>query len=113
MRTALLVSGCLLVGAAQGWGADAPPNVLVIVAERLRAAGYRTGLVGKWHQGQEEKFHPLNRGFDEFFGFLTGAHSYLDTDDPAFGPISRGRQRVEFKGYLTDVLGDEAAAFID
>src|SRR5438876_556741 len=35
MRTALLVSGCLLVGAAQGRGADAPPNVLVIVADDL------------------------------------------------------------------------------
>jgi arylsulfatase A-like enzyme len=83
------------------------------LADRLKAEGYRTAIVGKWHQGEEEKFHPLNRGFDEFFGFRTGAHSFFAGDDPNYGPIERGRERVELKGYLTDVLADEAAAFID
>ena len=40
------------------------------VADRLRDAGYATGLVGKWHLGGTEPFHPQRRGFDEFFGFL-------------------------------------------
>jgi len=85
----------------------------VTVADRLKAAGYATGLLGKWHQGEEDKFHPLNRGFTEFFGFLPGAHPYYRSDDKTWGPIYRGRQRVELDGYLTDVLAREAVSFIE
>jgi arylsulfatase A-like enzyme len=85
----------------------------VTLAARLKAAGYATGLLGKWHQGEEDRFHPLNRGFSEFFGFLPGAHPYFRSDDKNWGPIYRGRQRVEVDGYLTDVLAREAVAFID
>src|SRR5215204_2543093 len=47
------------------------------MADRMRAAGYTTGIVGKWHLGHvDDKYHPMNRGFDEFFGFLGGSHSY-------------------------------------
>src|SRR5580692_9396004 len=46
-------------------------------ADRMRAAGYATGIVGKWHLGVAPKFNPLKRGFDEYFGFLGGAHGYL------------------------------------
>lgn len=83
------------------------------IADRLRVAGYATAAIGKWHLGEEDQFHPLNRGFDEFFGFLTGAHTYLGSDDRSMGPICRNRQRVELDGYLTDVLGREACDFID
>ncbi|MCD6051545.1 MAG: N-acetylgalactosamine-6-sulfatase [Verrucomicrobia bacterium] len=66
------------------------------MAEHLKAAGYRTGLVGKWHLGGVEKFHPQKRGFDEFYGFLheghffvpppfTGVTSFLRTNSVAFG----------------------------
>jgi len=85
----------------------------VTIANRMKDAGYATALIGKWHQGEEDKFHPLNRGFDEFFGFLAGAHNYLMTDDTTYGPIYRGKKRVEFTGHLTDVLAREASAFID
>jgi arylsulfatase A-like enzyme len=81
-------------------------------ADRMKSAGYVTGLLGKWHLGEGEKFHPLNRGFDEFFGFTGGAHTYLKAADKRYGPIVRGRQPVELKGYLTDVLADEAADFM-
>lgn len=95
-------------GAGQGLHPDE-----TTIARRLKDAGYATALIGKWHQGEEEKFHPLSRGFDEFFGFLAGAHNYLTTDDTAYGPIYRGRKRVEFEGHLTDVLAREAIGFID
>jgi arylsulfatase A-like enzyme len=85
----------------------------VTLARRLKDAGYATGLVGKWHLGEEDKFHPLNRGFGEFFGFLAARHDYVRTDDTTYGPVYRGRERVGFDGYLTDVLAGEAAAFID
>ena len=59
------------------------------LADRLKAAGYATGLVGKWHLGAAPKFHPQRRGFDEFFGFLGGAHTYF----PGKGaPIYRGTE---------------------
>jgi arylsulfatase A-like enzyme len=95
-----------------GAGQGLHPNE-VTIAQRLKDAGYATGLIGKWHQGEEDKFHPLNRGFDEFFGFLAGAHDYLQTDDPRYGPIYRGRKRIEFEGHLTETLGREATAFIE
>lgn len=85
----------------------------VTVADRLKAAGYRTGLVGKWHLGYADKFHPLERGFDEFFGFLGGAHSYTNLDVTGPDPIQRGRQAVEEKEHLTDAFTREAVAFIE
>jgi arylsulfatase A-like enzyme len=83
------------------------------LADRLKAAGYATGMVGKWHLGYQDKFHPLKRGFDEFYGFLGGAHSYLDARADAANPILRGTQTVEEQEYLTDAFGREAVAYID
>ena len=83
------------------------------MADRLKAAGYKTGIVGKWHLGHtEDKFHPLERGFDEFFGFLGGSHSYLRSGT---GPtaIYRGREEVQEKEYLTDAFAREGVAFIE
>jgi arylsulfatase A-like enzyme len=86
------------------------PLTETTLADRLKAAGYKTGLVGKWHLGDEPKFHPQKRGFDEFFGFLGGAHSYF----PAKGPdVLRGTETAHEKEYLTDALAREAVAFID
>ncbi len=47
------------------------------IADRLRDAGYATALVGKWHLGGTAAFHPMRRGFDEFFGFLHEGHFYV------------------------------------
>lgn len=47
------------------------------LAQRLHVAGYATGLMGKWHLGGHAAYHPLRRGFDEFFGFLHEGHYYL------------------------------------
>ncbi|MCE9532312.1 MAG: sulfatase [Planctomycetes bacterium] len=80
------------------------------IADRFKAAGYRTGIVGKWHLGYDPKFHPLKRGFDEHYGFLGGAHPYF----PNMGPdILRGTEKVDEKEYLTDAFGREAVSFID
>jgi len=80
------------------------------IADRLKTAGYKTGLVGKWHLGGSPAMHPNARGFDEFFGFIAGAHTYL----PGQGaPIYRDREEVKETEYLTDAFGREAVAFID
>ena len=78
------------------------------LANRLKSAGYATGLVGKWHLGSSDKMHPQLRGFDEFFGFLGGAHSYFD----GIG-ILRGTEPADEQSYLTDAFGREAVSFIE
>ncbi len=91
------------------------------IADRFHAAGYSTGLVGKWHQGFNAAHHPQSRGFDDYFGFLVGGHNYILRKDaePKFGSagsqnlIYRGREVQKLDGYLTDLLTDEAISFID
>ncbi|MCA1677181.1 MAG: sulfatase-like hydrolase/transferase, partial [Actinobacteria bacterium] len=83
------------------------------LADRLKAAGYRTGMVGKWHLGFRPEFHPMKRGFDEYFGFLGGAHSYLDARADKANPILRGTEPVDEPAYLTDAFRREALGFID
>ena len=91
------------------------------IADRLRAAGYATGLIGKWHQGFTPPYHPQSRGFDEYFGFLVGMHNYLLHKDAEarFGSaysldmIFRSRQLQKLDGYTTDLFTDEALAFTE
>jgi arylsulfatase A-like enzyme len=82
------------------------------MSQRLKTAGYVTGMVGKWHLGHAEKFNPVSRGFDEFFGFLGGAHSYVQAAQ-ANNPIMRGLKSVDEKEYLTHAFSREAVAFVD
>ena len=83
---------------------------------RLQAAGYRTGMVGKWHLGGKAPFTPVDRGFDSFYGFVGGGHTYI-LGSKAGGeynaPILRGREPVNETRYLTDAFGEEAAAFLE
>ena len=84
------------------------PTTEKTLADRLKAAGYVTGLVGKWHLGGLPEMHPQQRGFDEFFGFLGGAHDYFRA-----AGILRGNQPADETEYLTDALGREAVGFIE
>ena len=45
------------------------------VAEAFQAAGYATGAFGKWHNGSQWPYHPMARGFDEYFGHASGHSS--------------------------------------
>ncbi len=63
----------------QGYGLDLRE---IPIAQILKAKGYHTGLVGKWHLGMQDKFYPTNRGYDEFVGFLPGQTSYMNPDLP-------------------------------
>lgn len=85
-----------------------------MIAERLKALGYATGMLGKWHVGWKPEMTPLQRGFDEFFGFYGGSHSYLPhSQHKNREPLLRGTEPVREPDYLTDALGREAVAFID
>lgn len=96
------------------------------LAEALKGGGYQTMAIGKWHLGAHESLRPLNRGFDEFFGFLTGGHNYFPKDlvfndlselkgqwDPYRTKLLRNNNRVEEQEYLTDALSREAVAFVE
>jgi len=89
------------------------PLTEVTIADVLRSAGYTTGIVGKWHLGMAPHFHPMKRGFDEYFGFLSGSHSYTDPGLGSANPIMRGTEPVDEKEYLTDAFTREAIAFIE
>ena len=92
------------------------PTGETTVAAYLKKAGYRTGVFGKWHLGAAPPFHPLNRGFDSFYGFLAGIHDYyhVDTTHPETGylPLNENRSATGFKGYLTTALTNRAIEFI-
>lgn len=85
----------------------------VTFAELLRAAGYRTALFGKWHLGYDTASNPVNHGFDEFRGFVSGNidyHSHLDRMGNAdwwHGPELRQRD-----GYVTELITEDAVRFI-
>lgn len=106
------------------------PSQVRILPDYLRERGYRTALVGKWHLGRTRETHPMSHGFDEFVGFSPGATGYFVEPSPGdewlpdpvpgapagFFPmrLERGYEREERSGgYLTDILTDEAVAFID
>lgn len=86
------------------------------IAERLADLGYVNGLIGKWHLGEVEKFHPTNRGFHEFWGYLAGGHNYFPekTSNEKYNrPIISNYKEPQPITYITDDKGDECVDFIN
>ncbi len=78
------------------------------LADAFQAAGYATGAFGKWHNGSQWPYHPMARGFDEYFGHAAGHWGeYFDA------PLEENGRMVETKGYIVDVCTDRALAFIE
>jgi len=73
----------------------------------LKQNGYATGLIGKWHLGFKRDFSPQAHGFDEFFGFLAGAHDYY------VGNVIQDTTSIPLAGYLTDEITKHALTFIE
>ena len=99
--------------------------------DRLKTAGYRTGIIGKWHLGGSQPFHPNSRGFDYFYGFLAGGHCFMPefvtttkplvdetgtcdihANEGYYLPLERNGQWAEFDEYLTTALSRDAARFV-
>ncbi|GJM33595.1 MAG: N-acetylgalactosamine-6-sulfatase [Saprospiraceae bacterium] len=84
----------------------------ITFAEVLQKAGYKTGLIGKWHLGdwienEDKKYHPTNHGFDYFMGLTGGGTS------PENPPLEKDGKVSEFKGLTTDILTNDALEFIE
>lgn len=78
------------------------------IAQAFQKAGYATGAFGKWHNGSQYPYHPLARGFGEFYGFTSGHWGiYFDP------PLEHNGQWVRGQGYITDDLTDRAMHFIE
>jgi arylsulfatase A-like enzyme len=90
------------------------------IAEVLHEEGYKSAIVGKWHLGTHPNFHPLKRGFDYFYGFLSGGHNYfmnqltienLENVKSKWAwyktKLRENHKTLEFEDYKTDYLTDE------
>ena len=97
------------------------------IADELKAQGYVTGMVGKWHLGQSENHHPVSRGFDSYFGVLAGGSQFFETlpegaavarngvpqKRSPYNGVYRDREIIQVDEYLTDVFTKEALTFVE
>jgi arylsulfatase A-like enzyme len=107
------------------------PESEITLAEVLKASGYSTAVIGKWHLGDGEGFYPDLHGFDYHFGIYTAASLFTTdlnnkdvisrppyyseeiTNSRDLSPVYKNRQVVIEKEYLTDKLATEATQFIE
>lgn len=87
----------------------------VMIPRMLREAGYASGIFGKWDLGQLHRYLPLQRGFDEFYGFTNTGIDYWTHERYGVPSMRRGDDpTTEDKGkYATDLFGREAVSFIE
>ncbi|MBN2449271.1 MAG: sulfatase-like hydrolase/transferase, partial [Lentisphaeria bacterium] len=97
--------------ASLGGEAGLPPGVTTI-GDHLKAAGYVTGMVGKWHLGDAESMRPCNRGFDETLWHPNGGVLFPDPKTGFLRSLYRNGEPVQVAEYSTDAFGREAAEFI-
>ena len=83
------------------------------IASLLRAAGYKTTLIGKWHMGSLPNFGPLKSGYDEFWGLYGGGVDYFRHDFGGRPDLWDGETPIERVGYMTDLLADRAIDTLD
>ncbi len=78
------------------------------IADVFQAAGYATACFGKWHNGTQYPYHPLGRGFEEYYGFCSGHWGdYFDA------PLEHNGKLVRGKGFLSNDLTDHAISYIE
>lgn len=104
------------------------PESETLISTVLQRAGYFTGAIGKWHMGTRPEYHPNQRGFDDFYGFLGGGHQYFpDEYRPIYErqtktgkkdindyitPLEHNGKDVNETEYITDGLSREAVRFV-
>jgi arylsulfatase A len=86
------------------------------IAEMLKAVGYTTGMVGKWHLGDKTMFLPLQHGFDEYFGLPYSNDMRKGRNGMPPLPLIEGNETVEEEpdqAYLTRRYTERAVRFIE
>lgn len=78
------------------------------IAELFQASGYKTAAIGKWHNGMQYPYHPLGRGFEDFYGYCSG--HWGDYFSPQ---LERNGELVKGNGYLVDDFTDHAIQFVE
>lgn len=94
------------------WGVSSSREFMnldeVTLADLFKKADYATGCFGKWHNGSQYPYHPNGRGFDEFYGMLSGHYAnYFNTT------VDHNGRPEQSKGYIADDLTSHAIAFIE
>jgi arylsulfatase A-like enzyme len=84
------------------------------IAEALKPLGYRTALFGKWHHGKPragraDYVHPMDHGFDEFFGYTDAGHAWEKFPNKVWN----WREEIPASGYFDDLITDRAVAFVE
>ncbi|PQV50211.1 arylsulfatase A-like enzyme [Jejuia pallidilutea] len=82
-------------------------------ADAIKKAGYVTGMFGKWHVGYKKEFNPINQGFDEYIGYVSGNvdyHSHIDQE--GYEDWWVGDTIKNEKGYSTDLITKHSVDFI-
>lgn len=87
------------------------------VGNILKTAGYRTGMIGKWHLGEAEGYQPTDRGFDEFFGITAGATAFYTQSQPGDDTYTPLGAAGSFRATVKDPLpatatDDERMAYL-
>lgn len=97
---------------SHSFGVD--PKTQITFPSLVKAQGYKTALMGKWHVGYEERFHPMHFGFDRFVGFLSGNIDYISHYDRmhTYDWWHNDQQVVE-SGYSTQLITKHAVNFIN
>jgi arylsulfatase A-like enzyme len=85
----------------------------VTIAQALKSAGYKTGIFGKWDSGRARRFMPLQRGFDDFYGFSNTGVDFWTHERYGMPSLFKGNKRIKEEGYTTDLFKREALRFID
>ena len=101
-------------GSYQGFLTDRHPTI----AEELRKTGYSTYMSGKWHVGERRAHWPARRGFDRYFGLISGTSSYYEVtpgqEDRRFYALDDSDYRIPTEGYYaTDAFTDRALEFLE
>ena len=104
----------IVKGSYQGFLNDSFPTI----AEELKKVGYNTYMSGKWHVGERPEHWPLKRGFDRYYGLISGASSFFEIT-----PAERDKRRfvlddkdyeIPKEGhYMTDAFTDHALGYLD
>ncbi|MEM1210715.1 MAG: sulfatase [Planctomycetota bacterium] len=83
------------------------------IADAMKQAGYRTGLIGKWHLGYKPQYNPIHQGFDVFRGYISGNIDFHSHVDEANTLDWWNQDRIEDEpGYVTDLINKHAVHFV-